>query len=885
MGPPGRTSTADRNNTFQLGSAPIQNNFNSGRALRRAFADGTLSSEAEYALMHMAELRRGLIQHPIPSDVRNAITKGDIAPGLRPILLTELYGAPGSMKDSSASYSEGSYVAGISTFGASPSPQAELTVANRESASSVSRAPFAAPATLVVDAPVSPEPANITSDIGTQSHGKSDSHDVSGTLDGILRGHGAGGANLKRKRDETSSLPKGASSVTVRSPVSSSITISAMELFRRFAAESVLSFSSSKPKESPEVPQAQADLETRSESFLRHPGLEITNEKSHPRRSSKDISPPGVSTGRVHSITGARKGDDGPNNATAPNRPMLDDDYEMEDAGKESGTTNDVDDKTDTDISDLASTPVGNGGMKADDGRPYNIWRLASGRAIPTYGALLPTGYQPYIDAERPWVCPIRSCRVLFKTLGGLGGHFNSKHRAAILNDNKDGTLSVTNFRLGTGRLPAIVTTKRPLNPNEPPMPEPSLPGISKLIGEHPSTSGKPSIAPCKTPPLRNSLETKDTILLLPQVADETNSSPCLNDIAIWTWKNVVYPHLKSTPISPIPTKGHVQDLLPLQQRRGIEFNPLTPPYFESRPQDISAFLIQITGSKAPAPCERCQQGKGPFIGCIVISTEAPLNVRRQVTSCANCFYKGSQKNCGGLTNWHRKTYPELLDGSVPVGRTSLQAADKLDSPLQDQSPVLRSRRTLKGPNGFSPASKLIIAKAKNTSSTSEDSDVRSLRQRRSTAQNDPASRDSSALLSTRISDINNDDHLYLPMEDWEIAPGRIRHNSENSLENVAFSAAYLAHGEPVSIGPGVGFHVLVVKPGTSHRFEPIASRLRLCSIAGGKVRVKTVDQEFHLGPNGMFQVKPDTSCVVDNRLYGNATIHVTEMPSEVPSL
>jgi len=43
----------------------------------------------------------------------------------------------------------------------------------------------------------------------------------------------------------------------------------------------------------------------------------------------------------------------------------------------------------------------------------------------PTYGALIPEGYQLSTTiAKHPWICPVRSCRKLFAKLRELGGHF-----------------------------------------------------------------------------------------------------------------------------------------------------------------------------------------------------------------------------------------------------------------------------------------------------------------------------------------------------------------------------------------------------------------------------------------------------------------------------
>lgn len=81
-------------------------------------------------------------------------------------------------------------------------------------------------------------------------------------------------------------------------------------------------------------------------------------------------------------------------------------------------------------------------------------------------------------------------------------------------------------------------------------------------------------------------------------------------------------------------------------------------------------------------------------------------------------------------------------------------------------------------------------------------------------------------------------------------------------------------------VEPGVGFNVIALKPGGSHKFSAGES-LRLCSLATGKLSVKTTggpgsDTEFRIGPNGMFKVPPGMACVVRNRVYVDAVLHVT---------
>ena len=76
---------------------------------------------------------------------------------------------------------------------------------------------------------------------------------------------------------------------------------------------------------------------------------------------------------------------------------------------------------------------------------------------------------------------------------------------------------------------------------------------------------------------------------------------------------------------------------------------------------------------------------------------------------------------------------------------------------------------------------------------------------------------------------------------------------------------------------PGIGFHVIVLKPGLTHRWQATREKLRVCSIASGKVQVQMEGKaDFALGPNGMFTLNPKAACVITNRQYVDATIHVT---------
>lgn len=175
------------------------------------------------------------------------------------------------------------------------------------------------------------------------------------------------------------------------------------------------------------------------------------------------------------------------------------------------------------------------------------------------------------------------------------------------MNDNGDGTLSVVKYRKGTGSCPAIVVSRTP---------QPPRPSTTTTATTTPSLPAS-SVGDSATPSLLNGVTSYASQRLHAAAAAPATS----------TW-DIIHPHLGPIPYSPIPQKGHVQGLLPLPRKRDVEFNSQSNKFFVSRPQDISAMIIQITGNEAPTACTRCRQGKGPFVGCIEVRAWTDLWLR-----------------------------------------------------------------------------------------------------------------------------------------------------------------------------------------------------------------------------------------------------------------
>lgn len=203
-------------------------------------------------------------------------------------------------------------------------------------------------------------------------------------------------------------------------------------------------------------------------------------------------------------------------------------------------------------------------------------------------------------------------------------------HKKARLNDNMDGTLSLTGSytkKNDDGVYPPVVVSRRALDPNEPPMMPPTLPvKTQNAVPTTTATRAGYSFQDNAVEP--TGVEPQD--LRAPPLAAESGNSK-----SMWEY---IRPHLSLH--RSIPEKNHSRNIIHLPRVRDIKWNEernKEHPYKDSHPRDITALIVQVTGVEAPEPCESCARGRGPFLGCIVISPEAPQEVRAAVISCANC--------------------------------------------------------------------------------------------------------------------------------------------------------------------------------------------------------------------------------------------------------
>jgi hypothetical protein len=214
---------------------------------------------------------------------------------------------------------------------------------------------------------------------------------------------------------------------------------------------------------------------------------------------------------------------------------------------------------------------------------------------------------------------------------------------------------------------------------------------------------------------------------------------PDSNETAdLWSY---IQPRLFST--TSIPNSTALKHLLALPRRRDVQFNThrRRSEFVEGGTRDIAAMVIQVTGEQASIPCTRCRKGKGPFQGCVVASEHAHPKAKTRYPCCANCLFGGKKLHCSLIQRMRKHR----------LRVEPIQAVE--DQPPTPREAALIPNRTTTRPSPPSP----------------------------------PPSRQptSSALISQGTFQGQNE---LLEMEDWEIAPGRIRETTASNPESKSAS-------------------------------------------------------------------------------------------------
>ncbi|RMJ09111.1 hypothetical protein CDV36_011274 [Fusarium kuroshium] len=480
----------------------------------------------------------------------------------------------------------------------------------------------------------------------------------------------------------------------------------------------------------------------------------------------------------------------------------------------------------------------------AEQNRAYVNYLAPDGTMVSGRGALIPSNYKLYDSNEYPFVCPVRDCRRLFAGLKGLGGHFGASHCSTTFNDNGDGTLTkVSNYvKHGGGGSPGIVISKHPLPSNAPPPSEAGLPYVS-AAQKRASGIGLPE-APERKPSTRLS---------------DAAPKPVL---PVLTWDVKEYLHQFLSPAQKHHSREDVTAMLSLPRRRSLPDTWIQN--HRGGDVDINHYacaLAYLTGKEVTGP-EECvantRSSSRPSARlshpCIALWPGLSASAKQAffgAETCVGCRYwchLQRQRNC---CDWG----PESRSGRGSSGSASgsEEATTRSDAMEvdQDYQPEKVSQSRVMTETAPEPRqTKRVQSQAAPTGLTMREQPMAGV-----------------------VGGPGQMGGVDLEMEDWEVAPGRVR---DESSENIAFSNSYLTSGQPITVSEDISFNVLVIKPGSASHWSVEDDKLRTCSVAAGKVRVTMGEKMFQLGPNGMFVVRPGQACKVENRLYVDSIIHCT---------
>jgi hypothetical protein len=367
------------------------------------------------------------------------------------------------------------------------------------------------------------------------------------------------------------------------------------------------------------------------------------------------------------------------------------------------------------------------------------------------------------------------------------------KHKGNLLNDNQNGTLSIVgayNSPLeGYNHCAPLVISQNPLAKNEPPMEASKAPGYVR-VGD---TNGKPQPRPMDHTalnPARSAQSAQINRVGTPKF--DTHSG------AKQVWNHIL-------PFLPLSLDPGIFDpevirlfALPLLQRVQWKKTWMKRRLDNDRRQ-LFAILVHVLGvdrnGSGEKPCSLCIRGEGPFEGCWTLPKAAAWESHQYAMCCANCLFIHKKASCSVKYSWEsrcdrrpgEKTFPgspprvaewaasaASANGSGQGKKRQLSASDANEESLAQRRRY--ERNTGSDDEEQAGAGKRIVTLPLPLSGRTTRASH--LRARRDTSP-EPQTEHSKSLTSTSSSAVvmagqQTSDEL-LEMEDWEIAPGRIR--------------------------------------------------------------------------------------------------------------
>lgn len=356
--------------------------------------------------------------------------------------------------------------------------------------------------------------------------------------------------------------------------------------------------------------------------------------------------------------------------------------------------------------------------------------------------------------------------------------------------------------------------------------------------------------------------------------------------------------------------------------RRNLKLKHRTPVTHTLTIKQLSSVVAQLTGRESPNACTACRRLAGPFNGCVTMLPEISVKLNRLVSSsyrntCANCLYDHTYNACSikklSKLQKGRATGTVALSGGVGGDEGGEEAVDEAGHDAEDETDeeeeayeydeqlgatvIRRSQRVPSIPvveeseadmDGIPPPRKVITFRdpspirvlasldAAEEEQEQEDVEYRRASKRLRTREQSALSASKQATAAAARSLLVSQDDLIT--ENWERDSRGVLPNRRQPSENLVYTSSYLSANQTVQIGKSTTFTSLTITSGNTHRLPTDRFRTQSCSLLSGKLRVTLNDGEnkFVVGPRGMFTITPGTTCLLENRNYMDATVHVT---------
>ncbi|KAK4185854.1 hypothetical protein QBC35DRAFT_438595 [Podospora australis] len=570
------------------------------------------------------------------------------------------------------------------------------------------------------------------------------------------------------------------------------------------------------------------------------------------------------------------------------------------------------------------------------DDKPYRTFvDPDDGRPIATYGALIPPGYQKNNDEEFPWICPVRSCRKLFTTIFGLAKHSNMSHRATSLHDNLDGTFTDLGhyvdavhgdgFHGGGYSKPPIIISKGHRSLKESPMAESDWQhareraeatkrtssglgvggGARKMLTEQLDSGSdseqQPALAqrapttnyrrggPGASKQLRSSTSTSTS-----------NPTPAASTETVATELNLTQvDNTRTYKMFPDET-GQLADMCGALLPKGYKCSTLVKdrPWICPVRSCRRLFKSRDTIGYHFRRTHRGDQLNDNLDGTFSTVMKAANGTVRANTVPAAVVSRGvmdSDKE-EPIVEPKLPTYPTTSSKYVvwvPVSAAAAAASgfeveeedQDVDNDQSSQTVSLRPRRS--ATNGVYQE---ISTTSKRSRAVDEDGDgvlpaeeePEPKRSRTVSTKNSGGSRSAGQPKQVAYTSGIVVPQEVLQMEDWEIDDGRIAVTTGDGPETIAFSGAYMSSNQNVQVHEDVSYLTTTINSGSTYHFRPEENKLRICSLARGKLRVNIGEEpEFTIGAHGMFKVKPGQAASVLNRCYIDVVLQITSLDLE----